>query len=294
MDKVSAWPDPVCDIKREAEMRDAFCGSKPTIGDLPGEPWFFLAEQPLANAGMYSVRPDKEIAALGRAILKVGGHAAFVLLDVDQTSSKLDILGTERFGQKGDEVSPVEMVVGSPVLALDGVAQFFAPQDATVLPATKDDRGGTDRDPHHSVAKPVVAKQTGSVRADLNARPDLALRDGLLKHRNLETGPTQRNSGGHTSDAGADHQSMKTFHRATSRTRGISEDSFEKIRRLASSQRTGAVMREAPLNRLRKTTSGRRRAPTRSTPVCQPEANGFTANFLMTQCRFDGGGDLGA
>jgi hypothetical protein len=247
MDKVSVWPHPVCDIEWEAEMRDAFSRSKAPIRDLPGEPWFFLAEQPLANAGMYSVRPDKEIAALGRAILKVGGHAAFVLLDVDQTSSKLDVLGTERFGQKGDEVSPVEMVVGSPVLALDGVAQFFAPQEATVLPATKDDRGGTDRDPRHSLAKPVAAKQTGSVRADLNARPDLALRDGLLKQRNLETGPTQRNSGGHASDAGADHQTMKTFHRATSRMRGISEDSFETIRRLALSQRTRAVMPESPL-----------------------------------------------
>jgi len=37
-----------------------------------------------------------------------------------------------------------------------------------------------------------VAK-TGSVGADLNARPNVALRDGLLKQRNLETGPTQRN-----------------------------------------------------------------------------------------------------
>jgi hypothetical protein len=63
---------------------------------------------------MYSVGPDEEIAALGRAILKVGGHASFVLLDIDQTSSKLDLLGTERVRQKGDEVSPVEMVVGRP------------------------------------------------------------------------------------------------------------------------------------------------------------------------------------
>ena len=115
------------------------------------------------------------------------------------------------------------------------------------MPATKDDRGGTDRDPRHSVAKPVAAKQTGSVRADLNARPDLALGDGLLKQRNLETGPAQRNGGGHASDAGADHQSMKTFHCATSRARRISEDSFETIRRLALSQRTGAVMPESPL-----------------------------------------------
>ena len=87
--------------------------------------------------------------------------------------------------------------------------------------------GGTDRDTRHGVAKPVAAKQAGSVRADLNARPNLALRDGLLKQRNLETGPAQRNGGGHASNAGADHQSMKTFHRATSRMRGISEDSFE-------------------------------------------------------------------
>ena len=129
----------------------------------------------------------------------------------------------------------------------DLVAQFFAPQDATVLPAAKDDCGGTDRNTRHGVAKPVAAKQAGSVRANLNARPDLTLRDGLLKQRNLETDPTQRNSGGHASDAGADHQSMKTFHRATSRMRGISEDSFETIRRLALSQRTGAVMPESPL-----------------------------------------------
>src|SRR5258708_213656 len=93
MDKVSVWPHPVCDIEWEAEMRDAFSRSKAPIRDLPGEPWLFLAEQPLANARMYSVGPDKEIAALGRAILKVGGHAAFVLLDVDQTSSSLMSLG---------------------------------------------------------------------------------------------------------------------------------------------------------------------------------------------------------
>src|ERR1700721_3936202 len=186
MDKVSVWPHPVCDIEWETEMRDAFSRSKAPIRDLPGEPWFFLAEQPLANARMYSLPPDKEIAALGRAILKVGGHAAFVLLDVDQTSSKLDVLGTERFGQKGDEVSPVEMVVGRPVLALDGVAQFFAPQDATVLPATKDDRGGTDRHTRHGAAKPVAPKQAGSVRADLNARANLTLLEGLFEQRNLK------------------------------------------------------------------------------------------------------------
>jgi hypothetical protein len=79
------------------------------------------------------------------------------LLDVDQTSSKLDVLGTKRLGQKGDEVSPVEMVVRCPVVALYGVTQFFAPQDTTVLPATKDDRRGTDRDTRHGVAKPVAA-----------------------------------------------------------------------------------------------------------------------------------------
>ena len=94
----------------------------------------------------------------GRAILKVGGHAAFVLLDVDQATSKLNIPATERFGQKIDEVSPVEVVVGLSVLALNGVAQFFAPQDTTVLPATKDDRRGADRDARHGVAKPVAAK----------------------------------------------------------------------------------------------------------------------------------------
>src|ERR1700739_1440166 len=103
---------------------------------------------------MYSVRPAQVIAALGRAILKMGRHAAFVLLDVEQTSSKLDVFATERFGQKGDDVSAVEMIVRRAVLALHGVAQFFAPQDATVLPATKDDRGGTDRDPRHGFAKP--------------------------------------------------------------------------------------------------------------------------------------------
>src|ERR1700685_1589001 len=124
MDKVSVWPHPVCDIEWEAEMRDAFSRSKAPIPDLPGEPWFFLAEQPLAAAGMYSVRPDKEVAALGHAILKAGGHAAFALLDIDQTPSKLDVLGTEGFGKKGDEVRPVEMIVGRAVLALHQVAQF--------------------------------------------------------------------------------------------------------------------------------------------------------------------------
>jgi hypothetical protein len=47
----------------------------------------------------------------------------------------------------------------------------------------------------------------------------LALRVGLLKQRNVETGPTQRNSGGRASDAGADHQSMKPFHGAISEAR---------------------------------------------------------------------------
>jgi hypothetical protein len=168
---------------------------------------------------MYSVRPDKEIATLGPAILKVGGHAGFVLLDVDEASSKLNVPWTERFGQKVDEVSPVEMVVGRPILALNGFAQFFAPQDTTVLPAAKDDRRRADRDTRHGVAKPVAAKQPGSVGADLNARTNLALRDGLLKQGNVETGPTQRNSSGRASDAGADHQSMGPFHGATSRAR---------------------------------------------------------------------------
>src|SRR5271154_1277618 len=122
------------------------------------------------------------------------------------------------------------MIVRRPVLALYEVAQFLAPQDATVLPTTKHDRGGTDRDTRHGVAKPVAAKQAGRVRADLNARPNLALRDSLLKQRNLEIGPAQCNGGGNASDAGADHQSMKRFHRATSRAHRISEDSFETAR----------------------------------------------------------------
>src|ERR1700685_1669680 len=125
----------------------------------------------------------------------MGGHAAFVLLDVQQTLSKLDVLGTERCGQKGDEVSPVEMVVGRAVLVLYRVTQFFAPQDATVLPATKEDCGGADRDTRNGVTEPVTAKQAGSVRADLNARPDLTLSDCLLKQGNLEAGAAQRDRG---------------------------------------------------------------------------------------------------
>ena len=35
MDKVSAWPHPVRDIERKAEMCDAFRGSEPPIRDLP-------------------------------------------------------------------------------------------------------------------------------------------------------------------------------------------------------------------------------------------------------------------
>src|SRR6202007_1348911 len=97
--------------------------------------------------------------------------------------------------------------------------QFFAPKDTPVLPATKDNRRGADRNTRHSVAKPVAAKQAGSVGADLNARTNLALRDGLFKQRDVETCPTQRNGGGHASDAGADHQSMKPFHGATSEAR---------------------------------------------------------------------------
>jgi hypothetical protein len=142
------------------------------------------------------------------------------------------------------------------------------------LPATKDYRGWADRGTRHVVAKPIAAKQAGSVGADLNARANLALRDGLLKQRNLETGPAQCNGGGHASDAGADHQSMKRFHRATSRAHRISEDSFETVRWLALSERTGAVLREVPLYQLRK--GGRCSAATRSTPVLSPEANGFT------------------
>jgi len=87
------------------------------------------------------------------------------------------------------------------------------------LPATKDDRRGADRDTRHSFAKPVAAKQAGSVGADLNARTNLALRYGLLKQRNVETGSTQRNSGGRASDAGTDHQSMRPFHGVTSEAR---------------------------------------------------------------------------
>jgi hypothetical protein len=166
-----------------------------------------LAEQPLANSGMYSVRPDKEIATLGRAVLKVSGHASFVLLDIDQTPSKPDVLGTECFGQKRDEVSPVEVVVGRTVSVLDRVAQFFTPQDTTVLPATKDDRGGADSGSRHGVAKPIAAKQARGVGADLNARADLTLRHGLLKQGNVEASPTQRYGGRRAPDAGADHQS---------------------------------------------------------------------------------------
>ena len=44
MDKVPAWPHPVCDIKGKIKMRDAFSGGKPPIGDLPREPWLLLAE----------------------------------------------------------------------------------------------------------------------------------------------------------------------------------------------------------------------------------------------------------
>jgi hypothetical protein len=192
---------------RKAEMRDAFRGSEPPVGDLPREPWLFLTEQALANLGVDSVGPDEEIAALGGAILKVSGHTSFILLDTDQTPTKLDLLATERVRQKGDEVSSVEMVVGRAIAVLDGVAQFFASQNTTVLPATKDDLGGADGGSRHGVAEPVATKQPGGVGADLNARADLALCQGLLKQGNVEAGSTQRYGGRRAPDAGADHQS---------------------------------------------------------------------------------------
>jgi hypothetical protein len=205
----------------KAEMCDAFRGSEPPVRDLPREPGFFLAEQALANLGVYSVGPDEEIAAFGRAILKVGGHASFVLLETDQTSSKLDLSGTERVGQKGDEVSPVEMVVRRPVKVLDGVAQFVAPQDTTVLPATKDDGGRADGGSRHGGAKPVTCKQAGGVGADLNARANLALRHSLLEQGNVEAGPTQRYGSRRAPDAGADHQGMKRLHRSAPQPRAV-------------------------------------------------------------------------
>src|SRR5277367_3626281 len=78
------------------------------------------------------------------------------------------------------------MVVRRTVSVLDRVAQFFTPQNTTVLPATKDDRGRADSDARHGVAKPVTPEQTGSTGADLHARVDLALRDGLLELKDVE------------------------------------------------------------------------------------------------------------
>jgi hypothetical protein len=243
---------------------------------------------------MDSVRPDKEIAALRRAVLKVGGHATFVLLDVEQSPSTLDVPGTESLGQKGDEVGPVEMVVGRPVLTLHGVTQFFAPQDTAILPTTKNDRGGTDRDARHSAAKPVTAKQARSVGADLNARPDLTLLEGLLEQRNLKVGPTQRNGARQSSDASADHQSMKTFHDATSQA--------PRIRKTRSRRSDGLRCLEGLAlpcaNAVEPTAHNRLQALQGSGTLdaVLPLDAGYASptNFLGSQCRFDGGGDLGA
>jgi hypothetical protein len=157
---------------------------------------------------VYSIGPDEEIAALGRAILKMGCHDAFVLLDINQTSPELDFFGTERVGQYGDEVSPMEMVVRRPIAVLDGIAQFFAPQDTSVLPATKDDRGGANGGSRHGIAKPVAAKQPGGVGADLDARANLALRHCLLEQGHVEASSTQSDGSRRAADAGADHQGM--------------------------------------------------------------------------------------
>src|SRR5882757_2233940 len=221
MDKVATRPHPVRDIARKTEMRDAFGGREPPVGDLPREPRLFLAEQAFANQGVDSVGSDQEIAALGRAILEAGGHAAFVLLDIEQASSKLDLLATERIRQKSDQVSPVEMVVGRPVTVLDRVTQFFAPQDTAVLPATKHDRGRANGGPRHRLAKAVAGQQPGGVGADLNARANLALRYRLLEQGNVEAGPTQRDGSGRAADTGADHQGMKRLHRSAPQPRAV-------------------------------------------------------------------------
>src|SRR6266702_2311493 len=221
MDEVSPRPHPVRDIERKAEMRDPFGRCEPPIRDLPREPWLFLAEQAFANLGVDSVGPDEEIATLGRAILEAGGHAYFVLLDIDQTSSKLDLLATECIRQKGDEVSSVEMVVGRSVTVLDRIAQFFAPQDTTILPAAKDDRRGANGGPRHRIAEPITAQQPGDVGADLNARTDLALRQRLLEQGHVEAGPTQCDGSRRAADTGADHQGMKRLHRSAPQPRAV-------------------------------------------------------------------------
>lgn len=98
----------------------------------------------------------------------------------------------------------MEMVVWRPITVFDGIAQFFAPQDTTVLPATKDDRGGTNGGSRHCIAKAVTAKQPGRVGADLDARANLALRHRLLEQGNVDPDPTQRYGSCRAPDAGAD------------------------------------------------------------------------------------------
>jgi len=57
VDKVSAWPHPVRDIKWKAEMRDAFRGSEPPIRDLPREPRLFPRRPGAREPGSVFRRP---------------------------------------------------------------------------------------------------------------------------------------------------------------------------------------------------------------------------------------------
>ena len=114
----------------------------------------------------------------------------------------------------------MEMIIRGAISVLDRIAQFFTPEDAPVLPAAKDDRGWADGGSRHGLAKPVAGKQASGIGADLNARADLALRHGLLKQRDVEASPTQRDGGRRAANAGADHEGMKPFQRANSEARG--------------------------------------------------------------------------
>src|SRR5580704_1909187 len=204
MNEMGGRPHPDLIPKFKIEMGQSIRRHQAAVGNTAGETKLLRTEQGVAYHRMNSVGTDQCIHRNGSSICEMRFDVVAVIRHVSEAVRNVYPLRRDGARQRAMEIAPMKRIIWSAESALDRLPERGAEQKAAVVPTPLVESQRFDAGPLERVGNPEPMQNARSVRADIDAGPDLAEDAGLLEDLHVESRAQQRGRRRETADAAAD------------------------------------------------------------------------------------------
>jgi hypothetical protein len=162
------------------------------------------AEQQFADERVDAVGAHYHLGLDAGAVSEGCLDVVAVVDQVGELVTEMDPVAGQRPGQGGEQVGPVDLVLGEPEGGLQRSGQRGAQQGAAVVPAPLMPGRRLHASPGQLLGQPEPMQHPGGVGAEVDAGTDLAQHRRLLVHLDVNARLQQRQGGAEAADAAAD------------------------------------------------------------------------------------------